>query len=87
MKMLRSEKHYGRTIHLERMDLVPVSRSLRLRAGGFPLGLRWERPIGVLVKDNAGGEQFVPIVDVTRRAQLALLLLTAAFWFLVRWWR
>lgn len=87
MKMLRSEKHYGRAIHLEGMELVPVSKSLCLRAMGFPLGLRWERPVGVLVKDNAGGEQFVPIIDVTRRAQLALLLLTAAFWLLIRRWR
>lgn len=87
MAMLQSNTHYGGAIELEGMDIVPVSRSVHLRAKGVPLGVRWERPVGVLVQGDAGEEQFVPIVDVTRRAQIALFLLSAAFWLLMRRWR
>ncbi len=49
-----------------------LSRVLALR---WPRrgGLIWNRPIGVVVEDEAGRRRFVPICDPTRRLQCLIL--------------
>jgi hypothetical protein len=52
--------------------LVPLARSLRLRLPGNAGGLVWNRPFGVLVREEARG-RLVHIADWTRRIQWSLL--------------
>ncbi len=68
---MRIETQIGDEVVAGDLRLAPISRSLRLvlRNGG----LVWNRPLGVVVRDAAGGEALVKIRDLTRRVQLALL--------------
>jgi hypothetical protein len=70
----------GRILQLQTISAAPVSAggvtvtpqarvlTVRLPFGGFV----WNRPAAVLV-EHAGQIERIPIVDLTRRAQLALL--------------
>lgn len=56
--------------------ITPQSQALIVR---FPFGgFVWNRPVAVLV-DRNGQTERIPIVDVTRIAQLSVLGLTLAF--------
>jgi hypothetical protein len=69
-KMVHWEITNGDTITVGDTTVTPQSRALVVHwANG---GLVWNRPVAVLVKN---GEQTrrIPIVDATRRAQLAIL--------------
>lgn len=70
------ERTAGEPITVGDVTLTPESQalSLRLPIGGFV----WNRPAAVLV-DGDGGQRRVPIVDVTRAAQLTLLAAAALF--------
>jgi hypothetical protein len=52
--------------------LTLFSRNLVLRSPRGRGVLVWNRPAAVLVKKDDGSEQVIPIVDVTRRWQVAL---------------
>ncbi len=57
--------------------ITPISRALVIRtnkSGPFQGGLVWNRPVGVTVQTGDGQRIFVPLVDVTRVAQIAILL-------------
>ncbi len=84
MSFLRSMRHYGNPIEVGGFSLIPISKSLQIRPRGFPAGLRWERPVGVLVRNIEGQEQVLPIQDVTRKVQIAVFLLAAAGWLFLR---
>ena len=66
---IESQMHLGSEIVVGDRVIVPQSRSLALR--GPSRGWVWNRPVAILVRQ--GDEtQRIPIVDVTRIAQLAL---------------
>ena len=73
---VRWETASGEPVTAEGVTLTPVSRALTLR---WPRGgLVWNRPLGLDVE--RGGELArIPIVDVTRVAQLALFGLSMLF--------
>lgn len=52
-------------------EVTPYSRATIVQFPG--LSLVWNRPAGVLVKRGDGSEAELPIRDVTRIAQIALL--------------
>jgi hypothetical protein len=81
MSVLTSSTHYGKPVEAGGYNLIPIARAHQIRPRGVPLGLRWERPIGVLVQDLEGEEFVLPIQDVTRRIQIAVFLLASAGWF------
>jgi hypothetical protein len=66
----------GDSVAVRDVRLTPESKALVVRwpNGGWV----WNRPVAVLVEREGGGER-MPIVDVTRIAQLALLGLGALF--------
>jgi hypothetical protein len=66
------ETNIGEPIFYEGGRLIPFSRSLVFRSPWRHAILIWNRPAAVLVKKNDGQEQVIPIVDVTRRWQIAL---------------
>jgi len=84
MSFLRTMTHYGNPIELGDYNLIPISKSLQIRPRGIPAGLRWERPVGVLVRSIEGQEQVLPIHDVTRKVQAAVFLLAAAGWLFLK---
>jgi hypothetical protein len=84
MAFLKTNTHYGRPIKLTGFEVIPVSKSVRFQPKGIPIGLRWERPVGVLVQNEEGEEQVLPIEDVTRKAQIAAILIAAATWLYAR---
>lgn len=77
--ILQWERTAGEPIVVGNITLTPESQalSLRLPVGGFV----WNRPTAVLVEGN-GGQRRIPIVDVTRAAQLTLLAAAALFFML-----
>lgn len=58
--------------------IVPFAQSLSFRIPVVNLGLVWNRPVSILIRDGNGQEQVLPISDVTRRVELALLFSSLA---------
>lgn len=71
--MVRVRTLSGEPVIVAGVTVIPQARALvvRTRFGG----LVWTRPVAVLVR-RAGRVDRVPIVDVTRRVQLGLLIAT-----------
>lgn len=72
MKILDSENFAGAPFFSRQTRIVPFAQTVRVsipRAGG----LVWSRPTAILVQTSEGNETVLPIVDVTRQAQLTFL--------------
>ena len=67
------EDRAGRPIVKEGMRIIPIARSLRVNIPGLPGGLVWNRPVSVVAQMETGEEKVLPVRDVTRQIQLALL--------------
>ncbi len=69
----------GQPIRHGNVTLVPFARTLKFRLPRqFPgfhwgFGLTWSRPVSVLAATDDGQELVIPVRDVTRQAQLALV--------------
>lgn len=74
--MVRWQTISGEQVTVGDVTLTPQSQALTLRwpNGGFV----WNRPVAVLV-ERGGQTERVPVVDVTRIAQLTLLGLGLIF--------
>jgi len=70
---INMETRVGEPIPVGDATIVPMAKSLRIQIPELPGGLIWNRPVSVLVQTSDGGEQVLPIRDVTRRAQLGLI--------------
>lgn len=66
----------GETVTVDEVAVTPQSQALTVRwpRGGWV----WNRPVGVLV-ERGGDTERIPIVDVTRVAQLGLYGLALVF--------
>lgn len=75
-EMLQWQTISGDKVTVGDVTVTPQSRALTIRwpYGGFV----WNRPVAVLVKRGEQTER-IPIVDVTRMAQLGLLGLSLVF--------
>jgi len=75
-EMLQRQTILGDKVTVGDVTVTPQSRALTIRwpYGGFV----WNRPLAVLVKRGKQTER-IPIVDVTRMAQLGLLGLSLVF--------
>lgn len=73
MPLLQIETHAGAPIQAGSLRLTPFARSVTLRPPNFPGGLIWNRPTALLVQSLDGNEKLLPIHDITRRRQFALL--------------
>ena len=67
--------HLGQRMQVGETEVTPYARATMVQSPGLLVGLVWNRPAGVLVKRSDGSEARLPIRDVTRRAQISLLLL------------
>ena len=68
--MLTIETQTGDSVTVGAMRLVPIARSVRLQLGR--ISLAWTRAIGVSAR-SGDQETKIPIRDLTRRLQLAIL--------------
>jgi len=73
MPFLTIETLPGETIQAGRNKITPFSQAVNLILPGATGGLIWNRPVSVLVQEADGSEQVLPVLDVTRIVQLALL--------------
>jgi hypothetical protein len=88
-KVFQFETRAGEPISSGPFTIIPMARSLRIRlpriagnrVGG---GLVWNRPVSIIVRPAQGDEYTLPVRDLTRRAQLALLFAGLAGGLLVR---
>ncbi|MGD8398023.1 MAG: hypothetical protein PVG11_04145 [Anaerolineae bacterium] len=73
-EVFQIETHTGEAVKAGDVEVIPESQALTLRwpGGGFV----WNRPLAVRVK-HGDQEERVPIVDITRVSQVALLTLIA----------
>ena len=73
MPFITIETMPGETIQAGTNKITPFSQAVKLILPGAMGGLIWNRPVSVLVQGADDSEQVLPVVDVTRIAQLALL--------------
>ncbi len=87
-QIIQIETISGEPIQAGQFTTTSFARVLRLHIPGLNLGLSWNRPASVLVKDQTGEELIIPIIDTTRQLQHVILtaaLLGAVFaWLAVR---
>jgi hypothetical protein len=67
------ETRAGAPVQAGNISLIPLARSMRIQLPGTPGGLVWNRPVSVVATGPGGRQQVLPVLDVTRRAQLVLL--------------
>jgi hypothetical protein len=82
--IVRHSYRYGKPFIWKDRELIPVSNALVLGARNMLLRLVWNRPAGVIVRESDGSEQWLPIRDTTRRAQLVFLVITLLTMFVAR---
>ena len=73
MPLFTIETSPGETIQAGSNQITPFSQAVKFTLPGSRGGLIWNRPVSVLVQGEDGSEQALPVVDVTRIVQLALL--------------
>ena len=81
---MRISYHYGKPVSWKQRELIPVSQSFVLGREKLPFGLAWNRPAGIIIRDEHGTEQWLQIRDMTRRAQIVFLMMTIVTMLLVR---
>lgn len=78
----------GEPVNVGDVKVYPVSRSYRLNFPRAKGGISWNRPLGIIVEDQAGGRQVLPVEDQTRRFQIMILsagfLATLFTWLVLR---
>jgi len=80
---LRIETRNGRPLRVKGAQVHVRSQVVQLRLADAHGGLIWNRPVSVVVRRPDGQEQILPILDVTRSAVLALLVLSLVGTFLL----
>ena len=84
--IVRISRESGQPIRAGGRTLIPLVQTVRLKLPHITAGLVWRRPYAVLVKDAGGEETTLPVVDVTRAAQVMILLVgvltITIIWFL-----
>jgi hypothetical protein len=73
MRWITLESRAGEAVTAGARRLIPLSRVIRVHLPGQPGGVVWNRPAAVLVREADGQEIELPVRDVTRLAQLAIL--------------
>ncbi len=73
MPLLDYETKAGAPIQAGDVKLIPLAKSVKIAPPGMSGGLVWNRPAAVIVQQPDGQETVLPIQDVTRQAQIALL--------------
>ena len=83
-KLVRLETRAGEPIQLSNGKIIPFSKILSIQIPGLWGGVLWERPASVLVIQDDGEEEIIPIQDISRYVVLGLLGAVALLWLFTR---
>lgn len=87
-KLIVQQTSAGEPVEIGNLTLYPVARSYRINMPAVRGGLIWNRPMAVIVEEQDGARQVLPIVDQTRQLQIAILIAgfigTLLTWILFR---
>jgi hypothetical protein len=72
MSPISLENQEGQPIKVGETLITPISQNLRLTFPNFSGGVIWNRPVAVRVQTADGGEQQIPVQDVTRLAIIGI---------------
>jgi hypothetical protein len=75
MPQIRFEIQHGEPVNAGGTQVTPVTKTLCIPFPGISGGLIWNRPYAVEVRTADGKEWSLPVPDVTRQAQIALLVM------------
>lgn len=81
--VIRIETKTSEPIQMGRAQVIVRSRAVHIRLPWPNGGLIWNRPLSVSVYEPDGSGYRLPVRDVTRLIELALMGLTALCMFLV----
>jgi hypothetical protein len=73
MPQIRFEIQRGETITAGETQVTPLTKTFRLPIPVISGGLVWNRPFAVEVRGADGNVWSLPVSDITRQAQIALL--------------
>ena len=76
---IKFETHAGNAVQVGTYQITPFVQTLRIEIPGMLGGLIWNRPVSVLARSASGQEQVLPVQDITRQVQLALLFASLGF--------
>ncbi|GAB4578250.1 MAG: hypothetical protein Fur0022_09840 [Anaerolineales bacterium] len=71
-RFFETETHAGNPLQAGQTRLIPFAHTVRMNFPGSG-GIVWSRPTAILAQTPDGQEIVLPVQDVTRQAQLALL--------------
>jgi len=78
------ENRIGEPVKFGDRQMIPISQVLRIQPPMLNLGLVWNRPASIVVRQADGSEQVLPVIDVTRRYQWSIfaagIVFSAFFW-------
>jgi hypothetical protein len=72
-RFLVQQTSSGEPIIVGDLNVFPVARSYRINFPKDRGGVLWNRPLAVIVEDQHGSRQIIPVPDKTRRLQMAIL--------------
>lgn len=75
MPQIRFEIKRGEPVTAGGTQVTPLTKTLCIPFPGIAGGLIWNRPFAVEVRTTDGKEWSLPVPDVTRQAQIALLVM------------
>jgi hypothetical protein len=73
MPLVSYDNHVGDPIQVGDVKITPIARALHIQLPIIKGGFIWNRPASMVVQTGEGEEQVMPVVDVTRLAQVLLL--------------
>jgi hypothetical protein len=75
MPQIRFEIKRGEPVIAGETQITPLTKTLNIPFPGITGGLIWNRPYAVEVRTADGKEWSLPVSDVTRQAQITLLVM------------
>lgn len=73
MPQIRFEIQRGQPVNAGGTQVTPVAKRICIPFPGMAGGLIWNRPFAIEIRTADGEEWSLPVPDVTRQAQIALL--------------
>lgn len=64
-------------IHLGEQTLIPFAQVIKLVLPGGQVLFSWSRPSGVQLQTASGNQAVIPVRDITRMIQVALVMICA----------
>ena len=83
-KLVRLETRAGEPIQLKNGKLIPFSQALHIQIPFLWGGVLWECPISVLVIQEDGNEEIIPVRDISRYMVWGLFGAVALTWLFTR---